>query len=514
MNGLRFAIVLALSLFASQAFADPSVEETSALDLSTPRRTVEEFLLASRQGNYALAAQTLDLRGAASTQGPLLARRLKVVLDSKLWIDTESISDDPLGSAEDGANTDTLGSIRVDRAEYSIQVRRVFANSGTKWLFSARSVAAITPLYEEYGTGALGERMPAFLTRVTFFDIELWQWLGLGLVALLSALLAGMFAMVVLRVGLAASGLKKDHVDPKIVESLRAPTRFFVSLVASALLVGPLHLAPPPLSALTTFWKMLLVGGIAWYLLRVVDLVADGIEKRALLATVDPLKARGVRTQVQVLTRVLHVVVGVVGTALVLLQFEVVRSVGVSLLASAGVAGIVLGFAAQKSIGTLLAGIQLSITQPIRIGDTVVIENEWGTVESITLTYVIVELWDQRRLIVPITHFLDKPFQNWTRSSSALLGTIEIFCEFTVPVDTVRMELTRFVTTHTKWDERRAELRVLAANERTVTLRAIVSASDADSLAELRYDVREHLIAFLQKLDNGVHLPRANAVRV
>lgn len=494
---------------ASVAFADPL--PSSSLDLSTPRRAVEEFLNASKAGNYALAAEALDLRGNGvprGTNGALLARRLKLVLDSKLWLDLEAISDEALGNADDGAATDTLGTIRVDRAEHPIQLRRVYGSNGPEWLFSARTVASISPLYEAYGPGLLGERMPTFLTRVAFFDVELWQWGGLVLAALLAALLAAMFSTIVLRLVFSIGASKEHRTNPTLTNTLRGPTRFFVALVAVALLILPLHLAPPPLAALASAWRMFLVGGIAWYLLRVVDIVADGIERRALATDTDPLKIRGVRTQVQVLKRVLHVVVAIVGTALVLLQFEVVRNVGVSLLASAGVAGIVLGFAAQKSIGTLLAGIQLSITQPIRIGDTVMIEQEAGTVEEITLTYVIVELWDQRRLIVPITHFLDKPFQNWTRSSSALLGTVDIFCEFTVPVSEMREELKRFVMTHTKWDERKAELRVFSANERTITVRALVSAKDADALAELRYDVREHLIAFLQKLDNGQHLPR------
>lgn len=511
MNRVTAALAFVLTLgFALGAAADP--RNGAALDLTTPRRAVEEFLAASREGNYELAANVLDLRGNAvprGANGALLARRLKLVLDAKLWLDLEAISDDALGDPNDGAATDTLGAIRVERTEYSIQLRRVYGNDGPEWLFSGRTVSGITPLYDAYGPGLLGERMPTFLTRVAFFDVELWQWGGLVLASLLSALIAAMFSTIVLRLTLSIGASKEHPTNPALMNTLRGPTRFFVALIAMALLVAPLHLAPPPLAAMASAWRMLLVSGIAWYLLRLVDVVADGIERRALATDTDPLKIRGVRTQVQVLKRVLHVVVAIVGTALVLLQFEVVRNVGVSLLASAGVAGIVLGFAAQKSIGTLLAGIQLSITQPIRIGDTVMIDQESGTVEEITLTYVIVELWDQRRLIVPITHFLDKPFQNWTRSSSAILGTVDLFCEFTTPVSAVRDELKRFVMTHTKWDERKAELRVMTANERTITLRALVSAKDADSLAELRYDVREHMIAYLQKLDNGMHLPHA-----
>ena len=153
--------------------------------------------------------------------------------------------------------------------------------------------------------------------------------------------------------------------------------------------------------------------------------------------------ARAVRTQLAVLRRVLVVVVWILATAALLMQFTVVRTVGVSLLASAGVAGVVLGLAAQKSIGALLAGIQLSITQPIRIGDSVLVEGEFGTVEEISLTYVVVRTWDLRRLLIPVTQFLEKPFQNWSKGGVEMLGPVVLQVDWTTDIDAVRKELAR-----------------------------------------------------------------------
>jgi small-conductance mechanosensitive channel len=179
-----------------------------------------------------------------------------------------------------------------------------------------------------------------------------------------------------------------------------------------------------------------------------------------------------------------------------------------SMLASAGVAGVVIGLAAQKSISNLLAGIQLSLTQPVRIGDTVIVEGEWGWIEEITLTYVVVKIWDLRRLVVPIGTFLDKPFQNWSRNSTEILGTVEVFADWQVNVAEVRAELERIVETERGglWDGKVVGLQVTALSDRAMTLRALVSATDSGKAWDLRCLVRERLVDWLQQQPEG--LPR------
>jgi small-conductance mechanosensitive channel len=180
--------------------------------------------------------------------------------------------------------------------------------------------------------------------------------------------------------------------------------------------------------------------------------------------------------------------------------------VGVSLLASAGLVGVVLGFAAQKSLAGVIAGIQLSITQPIRIGDTVVIEGEMGTIEEINLTYVIVKVWDERRLVVPIQKFLDTTFQNWTRVNPELRGIVMLHADYNVPVDAVRAELDRVVHADPRWDGRVCKLHVTEVTDKVVSLRALVSARDADQVWELRCNVREKMVRYLADLDGGKYL--------
>jgi small-conductance mechanosensitive channel len=160
-----------------------------------------------------------------------------------------------------------------------------------------------------------------------------------------------------------------------------------------------------------------------------------------------------------------------------------VRQFGASILASAGIAGIVVGFAAQRSIATLLAGFQIALTQPIRVDDVVIVEGEWGRIEDITLTYVVVRVWDLRRLVVPITHFIEQPFQNWTRASADIIGSVFLYVDYTVPLEPLRAELTRILTSSRLWDGKVNALQVTEAKEHTLELRALVSAADASRRA-------------------------------
>jgi len=212
----------------------------------------------------------------------------------------------------------------------------------------------------------------------------------------------------------------------------------------------------------------------------------------------DNLRARRVQTQLQVLERIAIFIIAVFAASAMLMTFDQVRQVGVSILASAGLIGIIVGFAAQKSIGTLIAGIQIAITQPIRMDDVVIVEGEWGKIEEITLTYVVVRIWDQRRLVVPITYFIEKPFQNWTRTTAELLGTVYLYVDYNLPVERIREELQSILESTELWDRRTWGLVVTNTSEKTVELRALMSAADSSSAWNLRCRVREKLLEFIQ----------------
>jgi small-conductance mechanosensitive channel len=211
------------------------------------------------------------------------------------------------------------------------------------------------------------------------------------------------------------------------------------------------------------------------------------------------LLARKHLTQVRILERTVTVLIVIVAAACVLITFESVREYGVSLFASAGIAGVIAGLAARPVLSNLFAGLQIAVAQPIRLEDAVIVENEFGRIEEITGTYVVVRLWDWRRMIVPLSYFIEKPFQNWTRQSPALIGSVLIYVDYTVPVARVREELTNIVSRSKLWDGQVVNLQVTDAKNDTIELRALMSAADAGKTSDLRCEVREALIAFLQR---------------
>lgn len=276
-------------------------------------------------------------------------------------------------------------------------------------------------------------------------------------------------------------------------------------------LAKPVVAASPALAdVLGNATSLLLIGLVAFLLYQAVDTSASFVLRQYRTDLADNLQARALYTQVAVLRKVAVAVIAVFTVASMLMVFEPVRQFGASILASAGLAGIVVGFAAQRSIATLLAGFQIALTQPIRVDDVVIVENEWGRIEDITLTYVVVRIWDLRRLIVPITYFLERPFQNWTRTSAELLGTVFLYVDYTMPIEPLRRELTNILAASRHWDGKVNVLQVTDAKERTLEVRALASAANASAAWDLRCEVRERLVTFIQAQHRD-GLPRVRA---
>jgi small-conductance mechanosensitive channel len=507
MNGPRHGWLLAA--VAALALASAATAQ-SGLDRSTPRRTVRGFVLAVRRGDEGAAASALDLGNRDPAAGTRLARQLGRVIDRALWLDYEAISDEP--ASDEGQRVVVaelpLGDSSVPLALVSVRD----AGGGFAWVISSAVVARTPDLYAEHGPGWLERLLPPWMARYHLWELELWQLAG-ALIALVVALLAGRAAAWLLLRGGARLAARTDaEWDDALVGALRGPTRFVLAVVVGWALLEPLRLSARAQGVFDRLLQIGLIASLAWTGIRLVGVVGTLLERRAVEASRgEPqadLRLRGLRTQVLVLRRVVAIVIGIVAASLMLVQFDLVRSVGLSLLASAGMAGIVIGLAAQRSIATLLAGVQLSITQPIRLGDTVIVEGEWGWIEEINLTYVVVKVWDERRLVVPMTRFLDNPFQNWTKVSPQLLGTVFFHADHRLPIDDVRKELARILDGHPKWDGRAQGVVVTDAKERTIEVRALVSAKDAGDQWDLRCDVREKLVAWLRDHEGGAYLPR------
>ena len=246
------------------------------------------------------------------------------------------------------------------------------------------------------------------------------------------------------------------------------------------------------------FLELCLIAAFAWLVMALMRYVEHLIGQRYRVEGEDNLLARRVGTQVQLFRRIGDAVICLCALAVMLMTFPAIWSLGASILTSAGIAGLAVGMAAKPALSNLLAGIQLALTEPIRIDDVVIVEGEWGRIEEVNTTYVVVQTWDLRRLIVPLTYFIEKPFQNWTRTSSALIGTVFLYADYAVPVDELRTELGRILEGSPLWDKRTCVLQVTDTKQNCIELRALVSASNASLLFDLRCHVREKLVGFLQ----------------
>ena len=253
-----------------------------------------------------------------------------------------------------------------------------------------------------------------------------------------------------------------------------------------------------------------LIAALTWLSVRSAAAIGEAIIRAHPLDAADNLHARRIHTQARVLARSVMIVIVIVGVGGALMTLPNVRQIGASLLASAGVAGLVAGIAARPVLGNLIAGLQIALSQPIRLDDVVVIQNEWGRIEEITGTYVSVRLWDQRRLIVPLQWFIENPFSNWTRSSSQIIGTVFLFVDYRMPLAPLREELARIVESASEWDHRVQVLQVTDCTERAMQLRALVSAPDSGLAWDLRCRVREGLLDFIHR-HYPEYLPRARA---
>jgi small-conductance mechanosensitive channel len=290
-----------------------------------------------------------------------------------------------------------------------------------------------------------------------------------------------------------------ESLEASLLRHGRGPSRVLFPLMFLYLSLPALELPPKADTSIGSLVSALLIGSGAWLLVRLTNVLEDMVLERYDITRKDNLQARKVYTQFRIIKKVIIVTVVVVAAASVLMGFEKFRRLGTGLLASAGVAGLVVGLAAKSTLGNLLAGIQIAVSQPIRLDDVVIVEGEWGWIEEIALTYVVVRIWDLRRLVLPISYFIEKPFQNWTRVSANLLGTVYLYMDYTVPVEEVRRELKRILEASPLWDRKAWTLQVTDATDRAVVVRALMSATDSTNAWNLRCEVREKLISFVQE---------------
>ncbi len=317
--------------------------------------------------------------------------------------------------------------------------------------------------------------------------------IGLFLVALLGVYL--IYKFVLNRLQIRASKTK-TLVDDFIIDLLRVPVLWLLFWIIFKIFTAYSFLSTTSVyGTLSKIGDILLIATIGWILIKAVQALFYYLEHK--LGVGSNETSRKNLTKLKIFERIVSVLITVLTIAAALMTFDQVRSIGVSLLTSAGIAGIIAGLAAQKSIGAIFAGIQIAITEPIRLDDQVIVEGQNGIIEEIKTTYVVVRLWDEKRLILPVNYFLDNPFQNWTRNSNNVLGTVFLYVDYNLPVNDLRNYLSIILKDHPKWDKRLANIQVTDSKENYMELRILLSGSDSGTNFDLQVDVREKMVKYI-----------------
>jgi small-conductance mechanosensitive channel len=333
--------------------------------------------------------------------------------------------------------------------------------------------------------------------------IETWSGripsLVWNLAVFVFAILIGLIAKLIIN---AIFNYNKKYNDYSLFRSIithfSGPLNHFVPLLMLNLMIPLMELSKEYSVILSHLVEIGLMISFAVLLTSTVKVFEDYVYNTYDLNKTDSLKERKIRTQMQFIRKMLTTLIIFITVAIILLSFDNVRKIGAGLLTGVGIGGIIIGFAAQKSLGNLLAGFQIAFTQPIRIDDVLVVEGEWGRVEDITLTYVVLNIWDQRRLILPINYFIEKPFQNWTRTTSEILGTVFLYLDYNIPVDALREEFDRLLAKTELWDKRVKVIQVTNTKTDCIEIRALVSARDSSQAFDLRCYIRENLVKFVR----------------
>ncbi|WP_127559304.1 mechanosensitive ion channel family protein [Saccharospirillum alexandrii] len=336
--------------------------------------------------------------------------------------------------------------------------------------------------------------------------VSAWLWPG-GSTVLVVLLTYGAYriALGLVRQLSEAGSVLRLFLDP----STRA-IGAVVCLLALSISLNTLPSDLPLLSSLQQLTTLSLILALTWAAVRLTSAIGEVIVALNPVLEGQWRRARKVETQTRFLVRGLNILIVIIGAGAALMTFESVQHMGASLLASAGVGGLVLGFAARPVLSNLLAGMQIALTQPFRIDDVLYVQGEWCWVEEVTATYVVLRVWDLRRLVIPLQWFIENSFQNWSRNNADLLGTVFIWVDYTMPVEPLRQEFTRLLAQSDRWDGQVATVQVTDSNDQAMQVRFLMSASDSSRNWDLRCAIREGLVTFIQE-HHPDQLPRLRA---
>lgn len=516
-------------------------------NLQTPQSTLEHFMAASEADDFVRAAAALNLNliplEEQAAQGPQRARQLHYLLVRKSLLNWAALPDRPDGQLEPSPGGDAplagkprrsinLGSITLDGRDFEMRLQRVQVDDAAPiWVVSPQTVDNLPALYARFGPTTLDRTMPDWAKVELPGGMPLWEWLILSLVALVGILVGWGVRNLVARGSVGEINAVRWITGKLLKRDLQLKDNIWLQGI-STIISGPLAvvcglitfyvLAQALISLSGTFASLfdtvvviLIIIAITWLCMRIIKFFTDYVGKQFTddLGSDDQAQARRALTYISVGRRVLVFIALLLGIGFALSQFRGFEAFGMSLLASAGVISVIVGIAAQGVLANIMAGVQVALTQPVRIGDNVYFEDQWGYIEAITYTYITIQTWDLRRVIVPLQYFIAHPVQNWSKRSSHLIKPIYLYVDYHTDVERIRQTFAKMLKDDEDWDEQtEPTVQVTGMSDETLEVRALCSAKDPSTAWTLHCRLREQLVNYVRDLEEGHFLPRQRLV--
>ena len=493
------------------------------IHLRTPQASLEHLVRSARDGAYGRAAYALNLNllpaEVQTREAAVLAEKLYYVLNKRVSIDWDGLPDRPDGQVNLAAagqqavagqpqRSISFGRLSPGDREYRLYLQRVrVGQQAPVWVVSPTTVENIETLYAAFGPTWLDRRVPAWADR-NVLGVSLWK--------LVAAVLLLLFCYLLYHTVRRVTRFLLDRSDNPWVTDL---STHVARPVALALAVFVFYLGMNDVLSIAGGWSpylyafllVVVIVSVIWLVMGSIDYVMERVTDTQVgdITDEENLESRRMLTSISVARRVISFVVVAVGIGLVASQFPGLQNLGVSLMASAGLATIILGIAAQPTLGNIMAGLQIAITKPARIGDSVIFEGEYGTIEAIRFTYLVIKTWDARRLIIPLKYFITHPFENWSMTDPHMLKPIILHADYTVDVDDLRAKFREILEAHELYDgEGEPTVQVVGSDKEALEIRCLCSAKDSGSAWTLHCDVREKMVRYLAGLSRGARLAR------
>jgi small-conductance mechanosensitive channel len=498
-------------------------ERPPGVNLQTPRACLEHFVRACREGAFHEAAHALNfnLMPAAQQQevAEARARELFYILSKSVRIDWDLLSDRPDGQINQGITAQqsitgqplrsiNFGSLDLNGQTLPLRIQRVRVEEQSPvWVVSANTVENIIPLYKAYGPSPLAQRIPVW-AKTEIIGIAWWKIIGLVVLITLCLLIARLSQYLINK---AVKRSEQPWVN-ELGEKMGQP----VALAISALLF---YAGMKQVLSISGTWSpylyalllIIVIGSVTWLLMRSIDYLMDRVAERKVgdITNEENLESKRYLTLISVVRKVITFLIIILGIGAVVSQFPSLQNLGLSLFASAGIATVILGIAAQSTLGNIIAGLQIAITKPVRIGDWVLFEGEYGAVEDIRFTYLVINTWDKRRVVVPLRYFITHPFENWTMYDAHLLKPIVLHADYEIDVNLVRNKFAELLRAADAYDETLPpKVQVVDSSKESIVIRALCSARNAPIAWDLHCQLREDMVAYIARLEAGKYLAK------